>query len=339
MPLRPAIAKVAARESLTEAEAHAAMGLIMDGEATPAQIAAFITGLAMRGETVEEITGFARAIREHAVTIAPRADHLVDIVGTGGDRLNTFNISTTSAFVIAGAGGHVAKHGNRAASSKSGAADVLEALGINLEAPPEVVQACVEEVGFGFLFAPRCHPAFKHAMPPRREIGIRTVFNILGPLTNPAGARRYLQGVPSPAHTELMGRVLAQLGADRAFVVHGLDGMDEISLCAPTQMTEVEGGTVRTSTITPEQFGLKRAALEDLRGGSPQENAATALAILNGDERGPRRDIVILNAGVALVAAGVAEDIADGMARASQSIDSGQAYERLEALRLRTKFG
>ncbi len=337
MPLRPAIAKVAAREVLTEAEAHAAMSHIMDGEATPAQIAAFITGLAIRGETVEEITGFARAIREHAVTIAPRAEHLVDIVGTGGDRLNTFNISTTSAFVIAGAGGHVAKHGNRAASSRSGAADVLEALGVNLDAPPEIVQACIEEVGFGFLFAPRFHPAFKHAMPPRREIGIRTVFNILGPLTNPAGARRYLQGAPSPAHTEVMGRVLAQLGAERAFVVHGLDGMDEITLCAPTQVTEVADGTVRTSTIAPEQFGFKRAALEDLRGGTPQENAAITVTILEG-ERGPRRDIVVLNAGVALVAAGIARTIEDGIARAAQSIDSGHAYERLEALRLRTKF-
>ena len=338
MPLRTAIAKVAARETLTEAEAQAAMSLIMDGEATPAQIAAFITGLAIRGETVEEITGFARAIREHAVMIAPRADHLVDIVGTGGDRLNTFNISTTSAFVIAGAGGHVAKHGNRAASSKSGAADVLEALGVNLEAPPEVVQACIEEIGFGFLFAPRFHPAFKHALTPRREIGIRTVFNILGPLTNPAGARRYLQGAPSPAHTEVMGRVLGELGAERAFVVHGLDGMDEITLCAPTQVTEVEDGTVRTYTITPEQFGLKRAALEDLRGGAPHENAATAVAILNGAERGPRRDIVALNAGAALVAAGIAKTVEDGLARAAQSIDSGRAYERLEGLRLRTKF-
>ena len=337
MPLRPAIAKVAARETLTEAEAHAAMSHIMDGEATPAQIAAFITGLAIRGETVEEITGFARAIREHAVTIAPRAEHLVDIVGTGGDRLNTFNISTTSAFVIAGAGGHVAKHGNRAASSRSGAADVLEALGVNLDAPPEVVQACIEEVGFGFLFAPRFHPAFKHAMPPRREIGIRTVFNILGPLTNPAGARRYLQGAPSPAHTEVMGRVLAQLGAERAFVVHGLDGMDEITLCAPTQVTEVEDGAVRTSTITPEEFGFKRAALEDLRGGTPRENAVITVAVLQG-ERGPRRDIVVLNAGVALLAAGIAKTIDDGVARAAQSIDSGRAYERLEALRLRTKF-
>ncbi|HET7265307.1 MAG TPA: anthranilate phosphoribosyltransferase [bacterium] len=339
MPLRPAIAKIAAKETLTEAEAQAAMSTIMDGEATPAQIAAFITGLAMRGETVEEITGFARAIREHAVPIAPRTDHLVDIVGTGGDRLNTFNISTTSAFVIAGAGGHVAKHGNRAVGSKSGAADVLEALGINLEASPEVVQTCIDEVGFGFLFAPRFHPAFKYAMPPRREIGIRTVFNILGPLTNPARARRYLQGAPSPAHTEVMGRVHALLGADRAFVVHGLDGMDEITLCAPTQITEVEGGAVRTYTIAPEQFGFRRAALEDLRGGSPQENAAMAVAILDGSARGPRRDIVVLNAGVALVAAGVAETIEDGVGRAQQSIEAGRAYERLEALRLRTKFG
>jgi len=337
MPLRPAIAKVAAHQTLGEAEAHEAMGHIMDGEATPAQIASFITALAMRGETVEEITGFARAIREHAVAIAPQADHLVDIVGTGGDRLNTFNISTTSAFVIAGAGGHVAKHGNRAASSRCGSADVLEALGINLGAPAEVVQACVEEVGFGFMFAPHFHPAFKHALAPRREIGIRTVFNILGPLTNPARARRYLQGAPSAAHTELMARVLAALGADRAFVVHGHDGMDEISLCAPTQVSEVADGAVRTYTIAPEEVGFHRASPEALRGGSPEENAQICVSILQG-EPGPRRDIVLVNAGAALVAAGLVGTISEGAVRAAHSIDSGAAYATLEALRLKTKF-
>jgi anthranilate phosphoribosyltransferase len=337
MPLKPAIAKAATHQPLTEAEAYGAMGLIMDGEATPAQIAAFITALAMRGETVEEVTGFARAIRERAVTISPQADHLVDIVGTGGDRLNTFNISTTSAFVVAGAGGHVAKHGNRAASSRSGSADVLEALGINLDAPPEVVRACVEEVGFGFLFAPRFHPAFKHALAPRREIGIRTVFNILGPLTNPAQARRYLQGVPTPGHTELMAQVLAGLGAERALVVHGQDGMDEITLCAPTRVSEVMDGRVRTYTISPEDLGFRRAALETLRGGTPEENAKICVSVLQG-EKGPRRDIVLLNAGAALVAAGVAGTVADGVARAVESIDGGRAYAKLEALRLRTKF-
>jgi len=337
MALKPAISKVAAHQTLTEAEAHEAMGRIMDGEATPAQIASFITALAMRGETVEEITGFARAMREHAVTIAPQADHIVDIVGTGGDRLNTFNISTTAAFVIAGAGGHVAKHGNRAASSKCGSADVLEALGVNLGASPEVVQACIEEVGFGFMFAPHFHPAFKHALAPRREIGIRTVFNILGPLTNPARAKRYLQGAPSAPYTELMARVLSALGAERAFVVHGQDGMDEISLCAPTQVSEVADGAVRTYTIAPEEFGFRRAALEDLRGGTPQENAEICVSILRG-EQGPRRDIVLLNAGAALVAAGLAGTIKDGAARAARSIDSGAAYAKLEALRLKTKF-
>ncbi len=337
MPLRPAIAKVVAHQTLTGAEAHQAMGHIMEGDATPAQIASFITALAMRGETVEEITGFARAIREHAVTIAPKADHLVDIVGTGGDRLNTFNVSTTSAFVIAGAGGHVAKHGNRAASSRCGSADVLEALGINLQAAPEVVQACIEEVGFGFMFAPHFHPAFKHALSPRREIGIRTVFNILGPLTNPARARRYLQGAPSAAHTELMARVLAALGADRAFVVHGQDGMDEISISAPTQVSEVVDETVRTYTLNPEDLGFTRAPLEALRGGSPEENAEICVSILRG-ERGPRRDIVLLNAGAALVAAGLAGKIPEGAAQAARSIDSGAAYATLEALRLKTKF-
>ncbi len=337
MPLRAAIAKIVSHEALTETEAHQAMGLVMDGEATPAQIASFITALAMRQETVDEVTGFVRAIRERAVTVSPQADHLVDIVGTGGDRLNTFNVSTTSAFVIAGAGGHVAKHGNRAASSQCGSADVLEALGINLAAPPEVVQACIEDVGFGFLFAPRYHPAFKHAVVPRREIGIRTVFNILGPLCNPAQARRYLQGAPSLAHTELMARVLAGLGAERAFVVHGQDGMDEISLCAPTQVSEVRDGAIRTFALTPEEFGFRRASLEALRGGTPEENAKICVSILEG-ERGPRRDIVLLNAGAALVAAGVAETIAEGVARATESIDSGRAYAKLEALRLRTKF-
>ncbi len=337
MPLRSVIAKVVSHETLTEGEAREVMGLIMDGEATPAQIASFITALAMRGETVEEVTGFVRAIRERAVTVSPQADHLVDIVGTGGDRLNTFNISTTSAFVIAGAGGHVAKHGNRAASSQCGSADVLEALGVNLGAPSEVVQACIEEVGFGFLFAPRYHPAFKNAVVPRREIGIRTVFNILGPLCNPAQARRYLQGAPSLAHTELMARVLAGLGAERAFVVHGQDGMDEISLCAPTQISEVRDGTIRTFTLTPEEVGFSRAPLEALRGGTPEENAKICVSILRG-ERGPRRDIVLLNAGTALVAAGLAETIAGGAARAAESIDSGSAYAKLEALRLRTKF-
>jgi anthranilate phosphoribosyltransferase len=337
MALKPAIAKVVGHHSLTEAEAHEAMGLIMDGEATAAQIASFITALAVRGETVEEITGFARAIREHAVTISPRADHIVDIVGTGGDRLNTFNISTVAAFVVAGAGGHVAKHGNRAASSKCGAADVLEALGVNLQAPPEVVQACVEDIGFGFMFAPHFHPAFKHALAPRREIGIRTVFNILGPLTNPARARRYLQGAPTPAHTELMARVHAALGADRAFVVHGQDGMDEISICAPTQVSEVIDGTVRTYALSPEDLGFARAPLDAVRGGSPDENAEICVGILQG-EQGPRRDIVLMNAGAALVAAGIAGKIPDGVALAARSIDSGAAYAKLEALRLRTKF-
>ncbi|HXX39377.1 MAG TPA: anthranilate phosphoribosyltransferase [bacterium] len=337
MPLRAAIAKVASHEYLTEEEAHHAMGVIMDGEATPAQIASFITALAMRGETVAEITGFARAMREHAVAIAPRVDHLIDVVGTGGDRLNTFNISTTTAFVAAGAGAHVAKHGNRAASSRSGSADVLEALGINIGAPPEVVQACVEEIGVGYLFAPQFHPAFRHAVVPRREIAIRTVFNILGPLTNPARAPRYLMGVPTPAYTEVMARVLAGLGCERAFVVHGDDGMDEISLTGPTRVSEMDAGELRTYTITPDQFGFGLAPLDALRGGAASDNAAISVGILQG-EQGPRRDVVVLNAGVALVAAGLADEVADGIELAVRSIDSGAAYAKLEALRLRTKF-
>jgi anthranilate phosphoribosyltransferase len=337
VPLKPAIARVVGGHTLSEPEAYEAMGIVMDGEATPAQIAAFITALAMRGETADEIAGFARAMRERAVTIAPQADHVVDIVGTGGDRLNTFNISTVAGFVIAGAGGHVAKHGNRAASSRCGAADVLEALGVNLQAPPEVVQACVEDIGFGFMFAPLFHPAFRHALAPRREIGIRTVFNILGPLTNPARARRYLQGAPSAAHTDLMARVHLALGAERAFVVHGDDGMDEISICAPTRVAEAADGAVRTYTVTPEAFGFSCAPLEAIRGGTPEENAAICVRVLEG-ERGPRRDVVLLNAGFALVAAGIAATPEDGIARAARSIDTGAAYGALEALRLRTKF-
>jgi anthranilate phosphoribosyltransferase len=289
----------------------------------------------MKGETVEEIAGFARAMRERAQRIRPRVDDLVDVVGTGGDRVNTFNISTTTAFVVAGAGGYVAKHGNRAVSRRSGAADVLEALGVNIQVGPEVVAGCIEDIGIGFLFAPLYHAAMKHAAGPRKEIGIRTVFNILGPLTNPAGARHLLVGTYDPRLTEIMAEVLSALGARRALVVHG-DGMDELSTLGPTWVSEVADGHVRTYTVEPESLGIAAADPEALAGGTPEENARITEAVLRG-ANGPARDIILLNGGAALLVAGLAEDLREGMALAARAVDSGAAYERLEGLRVRTR--
>ncbi|HXF82047.1 MAG TPA: anthranilate phosphoribosyltransferase [bacterium] len=334
--LREAIRRVVLREDLSEAQAHQALGQVMDGQATPAQIAALITALRMKGETVEEIAGFARAMRERAQRITPRAEALIDIVGTGGDRLSTFNISTTAAFVVAAAGGYVAKHGNRAVSRLSGAADVLEALGVAIQVPPDVVRAAIEDIGIGFMFAPLYHAAMKHAVGPRKEIGIRTVFNILGPLTNPANAAFLVVGTYDPALTELMARVLGEMGARRAFVVHGLDGIDEISTVGPTRVSELRGGEVRTYTLTPEDFGLPQATPEQLAGGRPEENAAITTAVLRG-EGGPRQDIVLANAAAALVAAELAEDLRAGVALARRAIASGAAYEKLEALRAHSR--
>lgn len=336
MEIKEAISRVVGRESLTEGEAHAAMGQVMDGAATPAQIAALITALRMKGETVEEIAGFARAMRERAQRITPSADVLIDVVGTGGDRLHTFNISTTTAFVVAAAGGYVAKHGNRAVSRLSGAADVLEALGVQIQIPPEAVRRAIEDLGIGFMFAPIYHAAMKHAVTPRREIGIRTVFNILGPLTNPAGAGYLVVGAYDPGLTETMARVLGEMGARRAFVVHGLDGIDEVSTVGATQVSELQGGAVRTYTITPEDLGLPRAAPEQIAGGRPEENAAITTAILQG-EAGPRADIVLANAAAALVAAEIAEDLRGGVELARRAIRSGAAHEKLEALRAHTR--
>lgn len=336
MEIKDAISKVVGREPLTEGEAHAAMGQVMDGAATPAQIAALITALRMKGETVEEIAGFARAMRERAQRITPSAEVLIDVVGTGGDRLSTFNISTTTAFVVAAAGGYVAKHGNRAVSRLSGAADVLEALGVQIQIPPEAVRRAIEDLGIGFMFAPIYHAAMKHAVTPRKEIGIRTVFNILGPLTNPAGAGYLVVGAYAPGLTETMARVLGEMGARRAFVVHGLDGIDEVSTVGATQVSELRAGTVRTYTITPEDLGLPRAAPEQIGGGRPDENAAITTAILRG-EAGPRADIVLANAAAALVAAEIAEDLRGGVDLARRAIRSGAAHEKLEALRAHTR--
>lgn len=328
-----AIARVATGASLTEGEAHLVMSEVMDGEATPSQISALITGMRMKGETVDEIVGFARAMREHATPVRPTVTGYIDTCGTGGDGLHTFNISTTTAFVVAGAGVPVAKHGNRAVSSAAGSADVLEALGIDLSLSPTDVARCIDEVKVGFLFAQALHASMRHAGPTRREIGIRTVFNILGPLTNPAGAKRQLLGVYDPRLAPVMAEVAGRLGAERVLVVHGHPGMDEVSASGPTTVAEydAEAGEVRTYEVTPESVGIARGTLADIAGGNAEENAAIVRALLEG-EHGPRRDVVLMNAAAALFAAGRATDLAEGVSQARESIDSGNALAAMSAL-------
>ncbi len=325
-----AIKKVIERRDLTRAEAAAAMNDIMSGEATDAQISALITALRMKGETVEEITGFAEVMREKALAIKAKAEGIVDTCGTGGDLSHTFNISTTAAFVVAAAGAPVAKHGNRSVSSACGSADLLETLGVKLDIEPDAVAAAIDTVGIGFLFAPALHQAMKYAIGPRKEIAVRTVFNILGPLTNPARARYQLLGVYDPDLTDVMAGVLAGLGSDHALVVHG-NGLDEMTTAGPTKISELSGGKVRTYEVTPEELGLARADLEALKGGTPETNAALSRNILAG-QGGPARDIVMLNAAGALVAAGKAASLADGLELAARAIDSGGAADKVEAL-------
>lgn len=333
------------RRDLTRIEAAAAMAAIMSGAATDAQIAAFLTALRMKGETVEELIGFAQVMREKVARVPARADEsltgtdremLIDTCGTGGDASGTFNVSTATAFVVAGAGLKVAKHGNRSMSGLSGAslcgsADVVETLGVKLELTPEQVGRCVAEVGIGFLYAPLLHTAMKHVMAARREVGIRTVFNLLGPLTNPAGANVQVIGVAAAALTESLARVLAELGTYRAFVVHGADGLDEISNTGESRVSEVREGVVRTYAVRPEDFGMPRASIKDLLGGDREQNAEIVRAVLDG-KAGPRRDIVLMNAAAALVAGGRARDLKDGAAVAAQSIDSRAARGKLDAL-------
>ncbi|MDH7568524.1 MAG: anthranilate phosphoribosyltransferase [Armatimonadota bacterium] len=328
-----AIRKVTTGQDLTRAEAADAMEEIMAGRATAAQIAALITALKMKGERVEEVTGFAERMRAHALPVCPKRTDLVDTCGTGGDGSGSFNISTAAAFVVAGAGLGVAKHGNRAMSSTCGSADVLEALGIRLQMSPDRVAQAIDEVGVGFLFAQFFHPAMKHAAPVRREIGIRTVFNILGPLTNPAGASAQLLGVFHPALTDILARALANLGARRAFVVHGHGALDEIATTGPTLVSELRDGEVRSYELDPRDYGFPIPHPSELKGaGTPRGNAELLQRVLEG-EAGARRDIVVLNAAAALVAGGAAPDLRAGIALACESIDSGAARERLEALR------
>ncbi len=318
-------------KDLNRAEATEAFDQIMQGKATPVQIAAFLTALRIKGESVDEITGAAQSMRQHAVYIDPGGRDVVDTCGTGGDSRNTFNISTTAAFIAAGAGVIVAKHGNRAVTSGCGSADLLQELGVNIDVDPEVIEESIQEVGIGFLFAQKLHPAMKHAAPIRAELKIRTIFNILGPLTNPAGARRQLIGVFAPQLTELMARVLLELGAQRALVVHGHDGLDEISSISPTRISELCDGTVRTYDFDPETLLDHAASHDDLAGDDPVHNATITAAILDG-RKGPCRDIACLNAAAAIMIGGKADSISEGLRLANEAIDSGKAAAKLEAL-------
>lgn len=337
MDIKQAIAKVVTHQDLSEEEMVVVMNEIMSGAATPAQIGSFITALRMKGETVAEITGAVRVMREKATPVATGVDVsqggiLVDTCGTGGDSSGTFNVSTTSAFVVAGAGVMVAKHGNRSVSSHCGSADVLEAAGVPLNLSPEQIGRCVQEVGIGFLFAPALHGAMKHAIGPRREIGIRTIFNILGPLTNPAGANVQVLGVFDAALTEPLAEVLGRLGSKRALVVHGEGNLDELTVTGTTRVSELHNGKVNTYTITPEQLGLPRATLADLQGGAtPSESSLQMRAILGG-EQGAKRDMVLINSGAALMASGVVVDLQAGVRKAAEIIDSGKALSKLDQL-------
>lgn len=329
--IKDAIAKAVKGSDLTEEEMISVMHEVMSGGASPAQIGSFITALRMKGETVEEITGAARVMREKAARVECPAE-AVDTCGTGGDESMTFNISTAAAFVAAGSGLTVAKHGNRSVSSRSGSADVLKALGVNIEAEVSRVEECLREAGIGFLFAPMLHGAMKYAAPVRREIGIRSIFNILGPLTNPAGAKSQVIGVYDPELTDILAKVLFNLGSKHAFIVRGEDGLDEFTLTCETKVTELKDSSIRTYHVKPEDYGFERTQPEALKGGSPEDNARIILDVLNGKD-GPRRDIVLLNSAAAIAAGNGAGSIEEGIAVARGSIDSGEALKKLEILK------
>src|ERR1700735_684186 len=344
--IQDAIEKIVAGEDLALADAEGAMEQILCGGASDAQIAGLLTALRMKGETVDELVGFATAMRRHARPIFPRAfsraeEVLVDTCGTGGDQSGTFNVSTAAAFVVAGAGVRVAKHGNRSISSRCGSASVMEHFGVRIDLPPERIAAAIEQIGIGFLFAPAVHTATRHAMTARRELRMRTVFNLLGPLTNPAGASAQVVGVYAASLTDMMAQALGKLGVKRALVVHGADGLDEISLAGETFVSELRDGVVRNYTVTPEDFGMARAPLEAIAGGGAKQNAEIIHKVLGhkvpGNSAphrglGPHRDIVMANAAAALVAAGRAADFSEGVRLATKSIDSGAAREKLDAL-------
>ncbi len=346
MDIKQAIEKVVKRENLTERETRDVFDQIMTGGATPSQIGAFITALRMKGETVEEITGAAKVMREKALKIKVGGinrddmniddETILDTCGTGGTGTNTFNISTTVAFVVAGAGVKVAKHGNRSASSMCGSADVLEALGVQLDVPVEVTEKCIREIGIGFIYAPLFHGAMKYAVAPRKEIGIRTIFNLLGPLCNPVSANCQVLGVYEEKLTTVIARVLRNLGSKRAFVVHGRDRLDEVTITGKTVVSELANGKIKDYLVSPSTFGLKKARQEDIKGGNAAENANIIMRVLLG-EKSPKRDIVLANSSVALMAAGKAQDFKAGVRLAAQSIDSGKAVEKLEMLAKMTR--
>ena len=328
--IREAIQAVVAGKSLTTDQAALVMDEIMEGQVTPAQFGAFVTALRLKGETVDEIAGMAKTMRSKALHVKVSGP-VIDVVGTGGDGLNTFNISTATAFVVAGAGLKVAKHGNRAASSQCGSADVLEALGVKFNLNTEQVQKCIEEAGIGFMFAPSFHPAMKYAGPSRIEIGIRTVFNILGPLTNPAGAKNYLLGVADGSLVEKLTMVLKSLGGNHALVVHGEDGLDEITITGKSQVCELKDGQIKKYIVSPEDFGIKPAGVDFLTGGTAGQNAEIVRLILSG-KKGPRRDVVLINAAAALLAGDKVKAFKEGVKMAEEVIDSGKALAKLEQL-------
>lgn len=330
--MKEILAKLVAGNDLSVEEAKKAQEIILTGQATDAQIAAFLTALRMKGETIDEITGLASVLRDKANTIAPKVDKHVDLVGTGGDCTYSFNISTTSAFVVAAAGLPVAKHGNRSISSKSGAGDVLEALGVNISADPDVVSRCVETVGIGFMFAPHFNPAMKYVGKVRKELGFRTVFNTLGPLSNPSRAKAMVVGVYDKNLTETIANAMMNMGVERALVVSGNDNMDEITLTGATTISEIKDNTVNTYTVTPEQFGFETVELKELQGGDGKVNAQITKDILSGKEKGEKRNIVLLNAGATLYAGGMCSSIEEGIKLAQKTIDSGKAASIIDAL-------
>ena len=331
MTAQQALGRLLDGHDLSREEARTVMNEVMEGDATQAQIGGLLVALRLKGETADEIAGCAEAMRAHVLAVKPKRDDLVDTAGTGGDGMGTINISTAAALVAAGAGAGVAKHGNRAISSSSGSADVLEALGFRLELPPARIERSIDELGFGFLFAPAHHPAMRHAAPVRRDLAARTVFNVLGPLTNPAGARAQVVGVYAPSLVRTIAEVLAQLGARRAFVVHGAGGIDELSPTGPNLVCEVVNGDVSEREIDPLELGVQRCDPRELRGGSPAENAATITRVFGG-ENGGARSAILLNAAGALAAAGHGRDLAEGLELAREAIDSGAAATRLEEL-------
>ena len=334
----PLLEKLVRHEDLTEAEAAAAMREVMEGRAPAAAIGALLVGLVMKGERPAEIVGFARTMREHSVKLSAPAGDVFDTCGTGGDRSGTFNISSAAAIVVAACGVKVAKHGNRSVSSQCGSADVFETLGVNIAADPAVVERTLHDAGIAFFFAPTFHPSMKHAAQTRKELGIRTVFNLLGPLTNPAGASRQIVGVPRPELTELLARALMLLGSARAWVVHGADGIDEISTTGHTKVSECRAGAVSTFYVHPGDFGITKALPADLRGGNASANAAIVSAILDG-QKGAPRDVVLLNAGAALFVAGQVDGVRAGIARAAAAIDAGAARATLEKMVLVSQSG